>query len=84
VRHFLVADIGDDLALVGDATLLALVTIFSAMGRRALALASVVTRPSAAISDATRLPIINFWWAASPPNRRLLRGVPGMPPPSPP
>src|SRR3954468_514293 len=48
------------------------------MGRRALALASVVTRPSAAISDATRLPIISRWWAASPPKRRVLRGVPGI------
>src|SRR4051794_3423264 len=57
---------------------LALVTIFSAMGRRAFALASVVTRPSAAISDATRLPIIRRWWAASPPKRRVLRGVPGI------
>src|SRR5919106_6815284 len=49
---------------------------FSATGRSALALASVVTMASAAISDATRFPIIAFWWAASPPKRRALRGVP--------
>src|SRR3954464_7252805 len=57
---------------------LALVIIFSATGRRALALASVVTMPSAAMSEATRLAIISRWWAASPPKRRLLRGVAGM------
>jgi hypothetical protein len=57
---------------------LALVTTFSTTGRRALALASVVTSASAAISDATRLPIIAFWWAASPPKRRPFLGVPGM------
>src|SRR3954451_7327879 len=57
---------------------LALVIIFSATGRRALALASVVTMPSAAISDATRLAIIRRWWEAVPPKRRLLRGVAGM------
>src|SRR6267378_1921151 len=56
---------------------LALVTIFSATGRSALAFASVVTRPSAAISDATRLPIIAFWWAAPPPKRRPFFGVAG-------
>src|SRR5947209_6804028 len=56
----------------------AFVTIFSAMGRRALALASVVTSPSAAMRDATRLPIIRRWWAAAPPKRRVLRGVPGI------
>src|SRR6185437_2059887 len=49
---------------------------FSATGRRALALASVVTRDSAAISDATRLPSMAFWWAASPPRRRPRLGVP--------
>ena len=49
---------------------------FSATGRRALALASVVTRDSAAISEATRLPIIAFWWAALPPKRRPFFGVP--------
>src|SRR5687768_6731047 len=52
---------------------------FSTTGRSALALASVVTSASAAISDATRLPNMAFWWAASPPNRLPLRGVPGMP-----
>src|SRR5688572_9314705 len=52
---------------------------FSTTGRSALALASVVTSASAAISDATRLPNMAFWWAASPPNRFPLRGVPGMP-----
>src|SRR3954471_5110752 len=35
--------------------------------------------PSAAINDATRLPNIAFWWAASPPKRRPFLGVPGMP-----
>ena len=40
--------------------LAAAVITFSATGRRALALASVVTRYSAAISDATRFPIIAF------------------------
>src|SRR5690349_16503838 len=48
------------------------------MGRSALALASVVTIPSAAISDATRLPNMAFWWAASPPKRRPFFGVAGM------
>ena len=38
----------------------ALVIIFSATGLIALALASVVTIASAAISEATRLPIIAF------------------------
>src|SRR3954447_3657442 len=52
---------------------------FSMTGRSALALASVVTRASAAISEATRLPNIAFWWAASPPKRRPFFGVPGMP-----
>src|SRR5438309_11384770 len=56
---------------------LALVTIFSATGRSALALASVVTMASAAIRWATRLPIIAFWWAASPPKRRPFFGVAG-------
>src|SRR3954454_19969983 len=50
---------------------------FSTMGRRALALASVVTRPSAAMNDATRLPNMAFWWAASPPKRRPFFGVAG-------
>jgi len=49
---------------------------FSTTGRMALALASVVTKASAATSDATRLPSIAFWWAAPPPRRRPLVGVP--------
>ncbi len=55
----------------------ALVIIFSAMGRIALALASVVTIPSAAISEATRLAIMAFWCAALPPKRVPLRGRAG-------
>src|SRR5436853_7487981 len=51
---------------------------FSTTGRSALALASVVTIASAAINDATRLPSIAFWWAASPPKRFPFRGVAGM------
>ena len=39
----------------------ALVIIFSATGRSALALASVVTIASAAMSEATRLPNMAFW-----------------------
>src|SRR3954471_22977088 len=50
---------------------------FSTMGRSALALASVVTRASAAMNDATRLPNMAFWWAASPPKRRPFLGVAG-------
>src|SRR3954468_3656029 len=56
----------------------ALVMSFSAMGRSALALASVVTMPSAAKSEAARLANISRWWAAEPPKRLLLVGVPGM------
>src|SRR5579872_7204729 len=59
------------------AAFLALVMSFSATGRNALALASVVTIASAATSDATRLPIMAFWWAASPPNRWPRFGVAG-------
>src|SRR5829696_5683940 len=55
---------------------LALVITFSATGRRALALASVVTIPSAAMSEATRLAIISRWWAGDPPRRRPFVGVP--------
>src|SRR3954453_13726165 len=51
---------------------------FSAIGRSALALASVVTIPSAANSEAARLANISRWWAAEPPKRLLLVGVPGM------
>src|SRR3954447_2456881 len=51
---------------------------FSAIGRSALAFASVVTRASAAISDATRLAIMSRWWEAELPKRRALRGVPCM------
>src|SRR5205807_8714239 len=56
----------------------AFVITFSATGRSALALASVVTNASAAMSDATRLPIMAFWWAALPPKRRPFLGVPSM------
>src|SRR6185295_2362807 len=57
---------------------LALVISFSAIGRNALAFASVVVMPSAAISDAARLAIINFWCCELPPKLRALRGVAGM------
>src|SRR4051812_38663367 len=57
---------------------LAFVISFSAMGRRALALASVVTMASAANNDAARLAIINFWCCELPPKLRALRGVAGM------
>src|SRR5262245_11627078 len=61
---------------------LALVMTFSATGRSAFALASVVTIASAATSDATRFDIISRWYAASPPKRRDLRGLPCMTGPS--
>src|SRR3954463_5560380 len=51
---------------------------FSAIGRNALALASVVVMPSAAISDAARLAIISFWCCELPPKLRARRGVAGM------
>ena len=51
---------------------------FSAMGRSALAFASVVVMASAAIRDATRLAIIDFWILASPPKRRPFFGVAGI------
>src|SRR5271169_1206235 len=54
----------------------AAVTHFSITGRRAFALASVVTIDSAAISDATRLPSIAFWCDGLPPNRLPFLGVP--------
>ena len=57
---------------------MALVITFSAIGRSALALASVVTMPSAATSDATRLAIISRWCGELPPNRRPFFGVAGM------
>src|SRR5262245_18511390 len=57
---------------------LALVISFSAIGRRALALASVVTMASAANSDAARLAIISFWCCELRPKLRALRGVAGM------
>src|ERR1700722_13647501 len=57
---------------------LALVMHFSTTGRRALALASVVTMASAAMREATRLPIMAFWCSASPPKRRPFRGRPGI------
>src|SRR5947207_14751014 len=50
---------------------------FSAMGRSALAFASVVVIPSAAMSEATRLAIIERWCSASPPKARAFRGVAG-------
>src|SRR3954451_1701943 len=56
----------------------ALVMSFSATGRSALALASVVTMPSAANSEAARLANISRWWAALPPKRRDFLGAPGM------
>ena len=40
-----------------------------------VALASVVVIASAAISEATRLAIIDFWWAELPPKRRPFLGV---------
>src|SRR4051794_30556763 len=51
---------------------------FSAIGRSALALASVVTIASAAMSDAARLAIISFWCCELPPKLRARRGVAGM------
>src|SRR3954451_763647 len=46
---------------------LAFVISFSAIGRRAFALASVVTIASAANSEAARLAIISrWWWGAGP------------------
>src|SRR6188508_2079216 len=56
----------------------ALVISFSAIGRSALAFASVVVMPSAAISDAARLAIISFWCCELPPKLRARRGVAGM------
>src|SRR5215210_3527466 len=56
----------------------ALVMSFSAIGRSALAFASVVTIPSAAKSDAAMLANISRWCEALPPKRRPLVGVPGM------
>src|SRR3954453_24205744 len=57
---------------------LAFVISFSAIGRRAFALASVVTIASAANSEAARLAIISRWWWASAPNERPRRGVAGI------
>src|SRR3954454_19867575 len=51
---------------------------FSAIGRSALALASVVTIASAANSEAARLAIISFWCWELPPKLRARRGVAGM------
>src|SRR2546429_7974087 len=58
---------------------LALVITRSTTGRSALALASVVTMASAAISDATRLPSMAFSWAASLPRRAPRLGGPRTP-----
>src|SRR4029078_12087311 len=57
---------------------LALVMSFSAIGRSALAFASVVMMPSAANSDAARLAIISFWCCELPPKLRARRGVAGI------
>src|SRR3954470_23857566 len=57
---------------------LAFVISFSAIGRSALALASVVVMPSAANSDAARLAIIRRWCWDEPPKLRERRGVAGM------
>ena len=57
---------------------LALVMSFSAMGRSALALASVVSMASAAINEAVRLAIINLWCCELPPKFLARRGVAGM------
>src|SRR5437764_10789828 len=57
---------------------LALVMTFSATGRMALALASVVTMASAAMSDATMLANIAFWCDESLPKRLPFVGVPSM------
>jgi hypothetical protein len=78
VGHLLVAEVRDDLAVVVQPALLRLVMTFSATGRSALALASVVTMPSAATSDATRLAIISRWCWELPPKRRPFFGVAGM------
>src|SRR6187549_76060 len=51
---------------------------FSATGRNAFALASVVTMASAAISDDTRLAMSSRWWLDDPPKRRPFLGVPCM------
>src|SRR5687767_4883025 len=56
----------------------ALVMSFSAIGRSALALASVVTMPSAAKRLAARLAIISFWCDELPPKRRPFFGVAGI------
>src|SRR3954454_23423365 len=57
---------------------LAFVINFSAIGRSALALASVVVMPSAANSDAARLAIIRRWCWDEPPKLRERRGGAGM------
>jgi hypothetical protein len=46
----------------------------SASGRRAFALASVVSMPSAAKSDAARFAIIRRSWPEDPPKDLLRRG----------
>src|ERR1700694_4139875 len=57
---------------------LALVISFSAIGRSALALASVVVMPSAAINEAARLAIISFWCCELLPKLQAPRGGAGM------
>src|SRR4029079_3868917 len=64
--------------LSGSWAFFALVMSFSAIGRSALALASVVTIASAAKSDAARLAIISFWCCELPRKLRASRGVAGM------
>src|SRR5579871_2171199 len=60
----------------------ALVISFSAIGRSALALASVVTIASAAISEQNRLASITRWCEGSLPRRGPFFGVAGMASPS--
>src|SRR5918995_1237013 len=70
VRHLAVAQVRDDLPDVVD--------LGVAIGRSALALASVVTIPSAANRLAARLAIMSRWWEAAPPKRRPFLGVAGI------
>ena len=66
------------IGLSSSVAFFALVISFSAIGRNALAFASVVTIASAAISDAVRFAIINRWCCELPPKLRARRGVAGM------
>jgi hypothetical protein len=58
--------------------LIALVINFSAIGRKAFALPSVVVMPSAANNDAAMLASSKRWWCALPPKLRERRGVAGI------